>query len=114
MENELCSESIVTVMDPTGSPRVKFIKGPRFKTGIAMGPAKANPHGTTGRMAYRGKVINRAARVSKFAIAGQVLCSDLVWEKARNSETVKRKSIQAISLGQHSLKVTFCQVEGFM
>ncbi|CAD7695795.1 unnamed protein product [Ostreobium quekettii] len=105
LEHQLCSQSSVTMIDASGTPRVKYIRGLRVKTGISVGPAKANPHGTTGRMAYRGKVINRAARVSKIAVAGQVLVSASVWEQAKDSAIIKQRRVMAVNLGHRILKV---------
>ncbi|GMH38948.1 hypothetical protein BSKO_06846 [Bryopsis sp. KO-2023] len=75
LNHELCEEFTVTEMTAGGDLLMRTTRGLRLKTGIARGDAKACPHATTGQMAYRGRVINRAARLAKFAIAGQVLCS---------------------------------------
>lgn len=34
----------------------------------------------SGRLGYRGKVMNRASRVAGKAAAGQVLCTDVCWQ----------------------------------
>ena len=47
-------------------------RGPRLKTGIDIGQVLARLHTMTGRMTYRGKVMNRAARISAAASSGQV------------------------------------------
>jgi class 3 adenylate cyclase len=46
--------------------------GFRLKVGIDTGAAMDSIHAATGRMAYRGKVMNRAARVAAAASTGQV------------------------------------------
>lgn len=38
--------------------------GPRIRTGIAIGQATAEVNAATARLSYRGKVMNRAARIS--------------------------------------------------
>lgn len=47
-------------------------RGLRFKSGLDCGDVLARVHNTTGRMTYRGRVMNRAARIAGMATAGQV------------------------------------------
>lgn len=47
-------------------------RGLRFKSGLDCGDVLARVHTTTGRMTYRGRVMNRAARIAGLATAGQV------------------------------------------
>jgi hypothetical protein len=48
-------------------------RGLRIKVGIDSGAAMDSVHPATGRMAYRGKVMNRAARIAAAASIAQVL-----------------------------------------
>ncbi len=47
-------------------------RGLRFKSGLDCGDVLAQVHTTTGRMTYRGRVMNRSARIAGLATAGQV------------------------------------------
>jgi hypothetical protein len=47
-------------------------RGLRLKVGIDMGRLMDSVHPATGRMAYRGRAMNRAARISATATSGQV------------------------------------------
>jgi class 3 adenylate cyclase len=47
-------------------------RGLRLKVGIDVGRVMDSVHAATGRMAYRGKVMNRAARIAFAASSGQV------------------------------------------
>ncbi|GFR41833.1 hypothetical protein Agub_g2611 [Astrephomene gubernaculifera] len=62
-----------------GSRHLVF-RGLRFKSGLDCGDVLARVHTTTGRMTYRGRVMNRAARIAGLATAGQVLCSRGLWD----------------------------------
>jgi class 3 adenylate cyclase len=48
-------------------------RGLRLKVGIDMGRVVDSVHPATGRMAYRGRVMNRAARIAAAASSGQVI-----------------------------------------
>lgn len=58
-------------------------RGPRIRVGIAWGSAAVDVSEATGRMVYRGKLMNRAARIASKAIDGQVLVSGEVWYRAQ-------------------------------
>ncbi|KXZ55647.1 hypothetical protein GPECTOR_2g1197 [Gonium pectorale] len=58
------------------------------EVGIDTGPAKAEVSVVTGRVSYRGRVMNRAARIASKASAGQVWCSDVVWRAARRETSL--------------------------
>ncbi len=55
------------------------------------------------RRRYRGKVMNRAARISAAASSGQVLCSAETWESCAASGPALRL-VTATSLGLFQLK----------
>ncbi|GFR50127.1 hypothetical protein Agub_g12278, partial [Astrephomene gubernaculifera] len=56
-------------------------RGPRIRTGIAVGPVTAEVSSSTARLAYRGKVMNRSARVASKAADNQVLLSYAAWQR---------------------------------
>jgi hypothetical protein len=62
-----------------------------LQVGIDSGGATAEVHATTGRMSYRGKVMNRAARIGSSASSGQMLCSGEAFAEA---VVVSRKRVQ--------------------
>uniref|UniRef100_A0A7S3VSP0 Guanylate cyclase domain-containing protein n=1 Tax=Dunaliella tertiolecta TaxID=3047 RepID=A0A7S3VSP0_DUNTE len=64
------------------SERVLFFRGLRMKVGIDWGAVKADLHAATARVTFRGRVMNRAARISSVAKCGQVWCSEGAWETA--------------------------------
>ena len=47
-------------------------RGLRLKVGVAQGRVVDSINEATGHMAYRGKVMNRAARIASAASTGQV------------------------------------------
>lgn len=49
-------------------------RGLRLKAGCDLGRVTAAVNPTTGRMDYRGKAMNKAARVAAKASTGQVRC----------------------------------------
>jgi hypothetical protein len=55
-----------------GPEKVLLLRGLRLKAGIDTGSALGGPHSTTGRISYRGRVMNRAARIASSAGSGQV------------------------------------------
>lgn len=57
-------------------------RGPRIKVGVDCGCVTAELHPYSGRLNYRGKVLNRAARVANQAAPGQVVCTARVWSRA--------------------------------
>eukprot|EP00899_Mesostigma_viride_P006446 jgi/Mesvir1/15802/Mv03362-RA.1 len=60
---------------PATSPPWLF-RGLRIKCGFYWGiPTRCLPHGSTGRAAYFGPLMNRAARIASYAKAGQTLCN---------------------------------------
>jgi hypothetical protein len=48
----------------TPHTRRALFRGPRIKIGIDVGKVQADVSPVTGRMVYRGRVMNRAARIS--------------------------------------------------
>jgi len=76
-----------------------------------VGPTIAEVSPVTGRMSYRGKVMNRAARISSTTASGQVYCSAAVWQECESKAEVLRADISASSLGLQKLKGVVQPVE---
>eukprot|EP00899_Mesostigma_viride_P013151 jgi/Mesvir1/21837/Mv04220-RA.1 len=65
---------------------VVVFRGLRLQIGLCMGvPAECNPHRATGRAAYYGPIVNRAARIAATAAAGQTLCNDMLHDSIKAS-----------------------------
>ncbi|KAJ9513907.1 hypothetical protein QJQ45_020993, partial [Haematococcus lacustris] len=84
---------------------VLVFRGPRLKTGIDVGSTLSGLNTVTGRMAYRGKVMNRAARIASLAGSNQVLCSGEAWRGA-GEEAGMASHMQSLVQGQALLART--------
>ncbi|KAJ9511501.1 hypothetical protein QJQ45_029838 [Haematococcus lacustris] len=75
------AESLITAeMGSNGEARQTLVyRGLRIKVGADVGAVRTSLHPVTGVMAFRGRVMNRAARIASRAGSGQVLCSAAVW-----------------------------------
>ncbi|GFR47140.1 hypothetical protein Agub_g8830 [Astrephomene gubernaculifera] len=107
LEHDLCEEVATTTAQSEGTyVRELLFRGLRVKAGIDCGPSRAALNGATGRVAYRGRVMNRAARISSQATAGQVLCSRAAWQAACEAEEggPAAHGLTALSLGAKTLK----------
>jgi hypothetical protein len=63
----------VTVPRSDGTLEQKVVtRGLRLKMGLDTGDVLGSVHPITGRVQYRGKVMNRAARIASAATSGQV------------------------------------------
>eukprot|EP00899_Mesostigma_viride_P008866 jgi/Mesvir1/17981/Mv09328-RA.4 len=64
------------VLAPAATSTPWLFRGLRIKCGFYWGiPTRCLPHGSTGRAAYFGPLMNRAARIASYAQAGQTLCN---------------------------------------
>jgi len=70
---------------PPGARQV-LARGPRIKVGVDCGEVTAELHPYTGRLNYRGAVLNRAARVANKAGEMQVLATGRAWARAQAEE----------------------------
>lgn len=84
-----------------------LFRGPRLKIGIDCGHIVGDISPATGRVTYRGKVMNRAARTCEKAGSGQVWCSNTVWQKAvaQGIQAGARATVDAVPMGPMRLKV---------
>ncbi|KAJ9528482.1 hypothetical protein QJQ45_020540 [Haematococcus lacustris] len=60
-----------------------LMRGLRLKCGIDVGSVKSSVSSLSARMEFRGKVMNRAARISALATTCQVWVSDAAWQQAQ-------------------------------
>ncbi|GIL62432.1 hypothetical protein Vafri_16661 [Volvox africanus] len=83
LENALCEELAVARLDSTGAvTREVLFRGLRLKAGLDYGAVHATINSATGRVSYRGRVMNRASRIASSASSGQVLCSRDLYDAA--------------------------------
>ncbi len=72
---------------------------------------------SSGRLSYRGRVMNRAARIAGTASPGQVLCSGAVWAACEagmaSSPLSLGSQLVGMSLGKVALKGISSPVEIF-
>ncbi|KAG1660713.1 hypothetical protein FOA52_014333 [Chlamydomonas sp. UWO 241] len=110
LDHELCEEVLLHETASSGIvqwPRSRVLfRGPRIKIGIDVGKVQADVSPVTGRMTYRGRVMNRAARISGKASSGMQWCSTSVWEQANGqfSACLLAAGIRGTQLGAFSLK----------
>ncbi|GFH07853.1 guanylate cyclase domain-containing protein, partial [Haematococcus lacustris] len=83
-----------------------LFRGPRLKVGVDVGRIHADVNPVTGRMTYRGRVMNRAARIADKAHSGSVWCSHTAWDWCCQAcpKLMQQLDVKGHSLGQHSLK----------
>ncbi|KAG1676528.1 hypothetical protein FOA52_000071 [Chlamydomonas sp. UWO 241] len=114
LAHELCEEVLVPTPGACGpfpergtvpAERVLF-RGPRLKVGIDEGPVQADVSPVTGRMTYRGRVMNRAARICGKVSCGMQWCSVAAWEHASRKvlEQLPSLGIVGTELGAFTLK----------
>uniref|UniRef100_A0A7S0WNZ4 Guanylate cyclase domain-containing protein n=1 Tax=Chlamydomonas leiostraca TaxID=1034604 RepID=A0A7S0WNZ4_9CHLO len=67
----------------SNTQRAVLMRGPRIEAGVeCCGNVRAAVSPATGRMTYRGRAMNRAARLAAKAHTGQVVCSAGAWALA--------------------------------
>lgn len=73
LEHALCEELAVARLDAQGKLcREVLFRGLRMKAGLDFGAVHATINAATGRVSYRGRVMNRASRIASSASSGQV------------------------------------------
>ncbi|GLI67737.1 hypothetical protein VaNZ11_011988 [Volvox africanus] len=60
-------------------------RGPRPRTGVHVGGVNVEVNAATGRMTYRGKVMNRTSRIAHKATSEQIVCSKEAWDAVEAS-----------------------------
>ncbi len=86
------------------------------QVGIDLGLCSCDLNPGSGRLAYRGRVMNRASRIAGVAAAGQVLVSGAAWAQITAAAVVPSpaapsRPIAAIRLGPMALKGVRDRVE---
>eukprot|EP00899_Mesostigma_viride_P004446 jgi/Mesvir1/14001/Mv02853-RA.1 len=104
LEQEAAAEVVKLAGDKAGTPSRKeriVFRGLRLQIGLCMGvPKDCQPHMATGRAAYFGPVVNRAARIAATAAPGQTLANQDVFEGAKG----QTQGIIFQELGEYGLK----------
>ncbi|KXZ42842.1 hypothetical protein GPECTOR_115g336 [Gonium pectorale] len=72
--------SMGSVFAAASQPQRPLERGLRIKVGLDVGAVSYSLVEASGRLSYRGRVMNRAARIAGTAAPGQVLCSGAVWQ----------------------------------
>jgi class 3 adenylate cyclase len=72
-----CSPSATLLLLPP--PPAQVFRGLRLKVGLDMGRVSMSVHPAIGRMTYRGRPMNKAARVCGEARRGQVWATQDAW-----------------------------------
>ncbi|MEW5301501.1 MAG: hypothetical protein WDW36_004359 [Sanguina aurantia] len=92
-------------VEPMASSRL-LMRGPRIKVGIdcSVTSMRTQISPATGRMTYRGRAINRAARIASKATSGAVLCSDGAWAAYTADPRAEVTPVLGCSIGSVLLK----------
>eukprot|EP00899_Mesostigma_viride_P028343 jgi/Mesvir1/8694/Mv02631-RA.1 len=89
LEQELAAEVVKAAVDGTSGDTagaVMVYRGLRLQIGMCLGvPSDCQPHMATGRAAYFGPMVNRAARIAAAASHGQSLANWGLYEAAHKS-----------------------------
>ncbi|GFR40647.1 hypothetical protein Agub_g1232 [Astrephomene gubernaculifera] len=115
LSHEACEELCTTRVNPlTGvQEEVVLFRGLRLKAGVDMGRLRGEINCITGRMSYRGRAMNRAARIVATAGSGQILASSDVWRASSAQAAARMYNLTAVSLGQFNLKGVSEPIEVF-
>ncbi|KAG2431588.1 hypothetical protein HYH02_013281 [Chlamydomonas schloesseri] len=91
--------------EPPGTTTTLLFRGLRMRAGIDVtSDVHIEISPVTGRMTYRGRVMNRAARISAKATSGAVMVSEEVWDEACRALEAPHGQIAARPAGSHELK----------
>ncbi|KAJ9534478.1 hypothetical protein QJQ45_016163, partial [Haematococcus lacustris] len=74
---------------------VRLFRGLRLRVGVDVGEVACDLTPANGRFNYRGRCLNRAARINSIAESGQVWCSEAAWAAARGAASPALTSSQA-------------------
>ncbi|KAL6756549.1 nucleotide cyclase [Haematococcus lacustris] len=74
---------------------VRLLRGLRLRVGVDVGEVACDLTPANGRFNYRGRCLNRAARINGIAESGQVWCSEAAWAAARGAASPALTSSQA-------------------
>ncbi|KAL6756543.1 nucleotide cyclase [Haematococcus lacustris] len=74
---------------------VRLFRGLRLRVGVDVGEVVCDLTPANGRFNYRGRCLNRAARINSIAESGQVWCSEAAWAEARGAASPSLPPSQA-------------------
>ncbi|MEW5318951.1 MAG: hypothetical protein WDW38_010130 [Sanguina aurantia] len=130
LENGLCTEVILSEDDygdddeeegarPSRPSSTRLTMSPRIKAGVdCSSSVRTHISPSTGRMTYRGRAMNRAARIAAKAPGGVVLCSDDAWQGYTSDPRAEEIAVLGCSKGKVMLKgighvgIVTCQPAG--
>eukprot|EP00899_Mesostigma_viride_P019774 jgi/Mesvir1/27799/Mv07481-RA.2 len=110
LEHEAAAEVVKPAPATDGLPLADTIifRGLRLQIGLCMDvPSDCRPHMATGRAAYFGPIVNRAARIAATAAPGQTLANHALYEMARSNCA----GLTFLEMGKFDLKVGCCRME---
>eukprot|EP00899_Mesostigma_viride_P018897 jgi/Mesvir1/27008/Mv20715-RA.1 len=113
MSRQMSLPNSVNLIGATTAENMRLVfRGLRIKTGICWGyPVRCLPHGSTGRAAYFGPLMNRAARMASSAAEGQTLCNAQLVEAVQRMQDAEGVDVGFMSLGEFPLKGVAAPVE---
>ncbi|KAL6756705.1 hypothetical protein V8C86DRAFT_3026625 [Haematococcus lacustris] len=79
----------------TPSHSVRLLRGLRLKAGVDVGEVACDLTPANGRFNYRGRCLNRAARINGLAASGQVWCSEASWVNVQSMQQPILSAAQA-------------------
>ncbi|KXZ43981.1 hypothetical protein GPECTOR_76g803 [Gonium pectorale] len=106
LSHEACEEWLIPRVNAVSglTEEALLFRGLRLKAGVDMGRLRGEINCITGRMSYRGRAMNRAARIVAAAGTGQVLASAEVWTASSTQAAAQVCGLTATSMGQFTLK----------
>eukprot|EP00899_Mesostigma_viride_P020171 jgi/Mesvir1/28155/Mv04717-RA.2 len=106
-------DNVEGIDDGSAHAGLFIFRGLRIKIGIYWDvPTRCMPHASTGRAAYFGPLMNRAARIASTAANGQTLCNAALLQALQTTD-YNEEGLLFKSLGHFSLKGLSEQMELF-
>lgn len=75
---------------------IQYDQGPRVRMGVHVGEPRKIVDEVTRRADFVGPAVNTAARITTLAQGGQMLLSQAVWEKIKDTELAKERNRCAV------------------
>ncbi|KAJ9529714.1 hypothetical protein QJQ45_014483 [Haematococcus lacustris] len=90
----------------TPSHSVRLLRGLRLKAGVDVGEVACDLTPANGRFNYRGRCLNRAARINGLAASGQVWCSEATWVNVQSMQQPILSAAQARDIARTAGQTT--------
>ncbi|KAJ9529033.1 hypothetical protein QJQ45_007095 [Haematococcus lacustris] len=90
----------------TPSHSVRLLRGLRLKAGVDVGEVACDLTPANGRFNYRGRCLNRAARINGLAASGQVWCSEAIWVNVQSMQQPILSAAQARDIARTAGQTT--------